>query len=246
MFTEERARWLHTHYRWLEQHLPARLNGTHASLMTPTPECFPFRNTGDHAFATAVFQRVREHLGLLDWPCQLVAQVDPDQEHRAVFAATGLLGSLPANAGAAGTFSATDSVEITYSPLLLKNPSALVATLAHELCHYLLATVQTEPPATWSELEPLTDLAAVHEGCGIFLANSAFTFGQWTDHSSQGWQANRQGYLSEAELGFSLSIYAVRHKLDPELIGQHLKANPAEVFWDALEFVEALERDAPC
>lgn len=245
MFTEERARWLYEHYRWLEANLPPRTHGAFPGLVTPTPDCFPFRHTADHAFALAVFQRVREHLGLLAWPCELHPHLDPDQQHRSSLMAAGVLGSLPGSKGAAGTFSAGDTIEITYAPALLVNPPALIATLAHELCHYLLATVQTEPPGTWSELEPLTDLAAVHEGFGIFLANSAFTFGQWTDNSSQGWQASNQGYLSEAELGFALGVFAVRRQLDPEMIGRHLKANPAEVFWDSLDYVAELDQRPP-
>jgi hypothetical protein len=115
--------------------------------------------------------------------------------------------------------------------------------MAHELCHYLLATVKEEPPCGWEEHEPLTDLAAVHEGFGIFLANSAFGFSQWTNTQSQGWEFSSRGYLNEAELGFALGIFVVRRKLPPEDAGRHLKRNPAEVFWDSLDFIEELERN---
>jgi len=124
---------------------------------------------------------------------------------------------------------------------MLKDPVGLVGTLAHELCHFLLATVKNEPPASWKLLEPLTDLAAVREGFGIFLSNSAFQFGQWTSNDQQGWSTQRRGYLSEAELGFSTAIFVVRNRLDPKVAARALKPNPREVFCDALDYVADLE-----
>lgn len=144
--------------------------------------------------------------------------------------------------GAAGTFRSGEEVEITYSPNLLANPTALVATMAHELCHYLMANVAAEPPCGWAAHEPLTDLAAVHEGFGVFLCNSAFHFSQWTSATHQGWQSGRQGYLDEAELGFALGVFCIRRGIDPELAMGHLKPNPGEVFWDSLGYIEDLER----
>ncbi len=244
MFTEERARWLYEHFCWLERHLPARTSGQPtAELITPTRDFYPFPKTGDHVFAKAMFQQTRAYMGLMDWPCRLVPHVDQDMQQRESFHAAGVMGALGSEGGAAGTFSVEDMVEITYSPSLLGDPTGLVATLAHELCHYLLATVKESPPCGWEELEPLTDLAAVHEGFGVFLANSAFDFSQWTNTQSQGWEFSKRGYLNEAELGFALGVFVVRRNLPPESAGRHLKRNPAEVFWDSLDFIEELQRN---
>jgi hypothetical protein len=246
MFTEERARWLYEHFCWLERHLPARTGEQkNAVLITPTPEFYPFPKTGDHAFAEAMFGRTRELMGLMEWPCRLVPHVDQGMQQRESFHAGGIMGSLGSEGGAAGTFSVENMVEITYSPTLLSDPMSLVGTLSHELCHYLLATVKEVPPCGWEELEPLTDLAAVHEGFGIFLANSAFAFDQWTNTQNQGWQSSKRGYLTEAELGFALAIFVVRRGLPPESAGRHLKRNPGEVFWDSLEFIDELRRNDP-
>lgn len=241
MFTEERALWLYQHYRWLEQHLPAREGGGTAVLVTPTPEFYPIRNTADHAWATAMFEATRQVMGLSHWPCRLVPHIDAGREQHAAFAAAGVLGEMLTN-DAGGTFSIQDDVEITYSPALLREPVGIVATFAHELCHYLLATVKDEPPCGWADHEPLTDLAAVHEGFGIFLANSAFTFNQWTDAQQSGWQWSKRGYLTEAELGFALGIFTVRNRIEPDAAGKFLKHNPSEVFWDSLGYIEELER----
>jgi hypothetical protein len=83
----------------------------------------------------------------------------------------------------------------------------LVATLAHELAHYRLAGVPTEPPGGADALEFATDLTTVYLGFGLFGANSAFNFRQYQDVMSQGWEAARQGYLSEREWVFALAVY---------------------------------------
>lgn len=241
MFTEQRARWLYQNYVWLEANLPARQDGTKAKLILPTAEHFPMRRTGDHAFAEAVFHRTREFMGLTDWPCHLMPQEDNEQKAHAAMFDSGAMGYSKGPAGAAGTFfSDGQGVEITYSPALLHDPVSLISTYAHELSHYLLATVKTDPPCGWAEHEPLTDLAAVHEGFGVFLCNGAFTFSQWGNNKTQGWQSSRRGYLNEAELGFATGIFCVRSGITPETIGPHLKPNPREVFWDSLDYIAGL------
>ena len=57
----------------------------------------------------------------------------------------------------------------------LKDSLALVATQAHELCHLILlgpGLLSGDDP----DMEPLTDLATVYLGMGVFAANSARRF----------------------------------------------------------------------
>jgi hypothetical protein len=143
MFTEERARWLHRHFLWLEKFLPGRDN-TATPLVLPTRDYYPQRNSRDHAFAESIFETTRRYMGLGAWPCRLIPQSDEDREAAAAFA-NGVSAEMRFS-GAAGTFSVGEEVEITYSPSLLDDPPGLVATFAHELCHYLIAAVQDEPP----------------------------------------------------------------------------------------------------
>ena len=180
-------------------------------------------------------------MGLTEWKCRLVPQSDEERAAVETFS-RGAASMEMRYTSAAGTFSVGDEVEITYSPSLLTDPPGLVATLAHELCHYLMAYVKVEPPCGWAEHEPLTDLAAVHEGFGIFLRNSAFHFDQWSTATHGGWQSGTRGYLNEAELGFALGIFCIRRKIDPELAMSHLKPNPGEIFWDSLGYIEELEQ----
>src|SRR5205085_12416082 len=50
---------------------------------------------------------------------------------------------------------------------LLAHPGRLIATFAHELAHYLLATAPTSPPCEDDEHEFLTDLTAAYLGFGV-------------------------------------------------------------------------------
>jgi hypothetical protein len=238
MFTEERALWLYRNYRWLEQVLPKR--SVPAPIIDLSPKFFPQGFAATAASAEASFETVKRLMLLQEWPCRLVAETNEQAEFRQAMHRSGIYNA-PLEAGALGTFSAGDEVVITYRRDLLSNPTAMVATFAHELCHYLLATVQSPPEDGWEHLEPLTDLAAVHEGFGLILTNAAFSFGQWADSQWQGWQASTQGYLNTAELGFALAIFCQRSGIPPEIVAPALKPNPREVFLDAIDYVADLE-----
>ena len=67
MFTEQRAQWLYQHYLWLEQQLPRWAAEHKTPLILPTPQFYPMRNTGDHAFAETVFETTRQFMGLNQW-----------------------------------------------------------------------------------------------------------------------------------------------------------------------------------
>jgi hypothetical protein len=240
-FTEERAVWLYKHYNWLNAYLPKRSSVGRSALVLPTAQFFPDRYQADHASAECLFYRVRDLIGMSDWNCRIEQRRSIDRELQADLSRSGVLGETSTQ-GAAGTFSVPEKeVLITYSAPLLNDPIGLVATFAHELCHYLLATVKEEPPATWKQLEPLTDLSAVLEGFGVFLCNSAFTFSQWTSYDTQGWSVKQKGYLTEAELGFALAIYCIKNRIDERLAARNLKPNPCEVFCDALDYILDLE-----
>jgi hypothetical protein len=92
---------------------------------------------------------------------------------------------------------------------------AFVATLAHELGHFLISDIRTPPPGGHSILEFATDLAAVFLGFGVFLANSSFVFSQYQGGGVRGWSADNRGYLSEPQLVHAFAIFTVLSKSDP-------------------------------
>ena len=114
-----------------------------------------------------------------------------------------------ATSGAAGFYhhDPADRPHISINEAQLKDPTVLVAVLAHELGHIILlrpGLVDRDDP----DMEPLNDLLTVFLGFGIFTANSAFRFEQHSDNTSQGWSARRLGDLSEEQLGYALARFA--------------------------------------
>ena len=97
----------------------------------------------------------------------------------------------------------------------VNDPMSVVATFAHELCHYQLLgskRVGRDEP----DHEPLTDLAVIFFGFGIFAANASF---RSSSYSSGNWHytsMKRQGYLPPPVLGYGLALYALlRQETNP-------------------------------
>jgi hypothetical protein len=122
----------------------------------------------------------------------------------------------------------------------LKNPTALVATLAHELCHLLLLRPGLVD-RNEADMEPLTDLLTALLARGGFTANSAFCFQQFTEVSSQGWSTRRQDYLSEAMFGYALAGFAMERGERKPRWADHLSTCIASYFNHAEAWIAANE-----
>lgn len=193
-------------------------------LVLPTKENFPPSPNRGHERVADLFGHVKRAAGMEDWPCELRAGAGERPAH----VGTGLLlrhegASLPC-----GTFEVTDSggaktVVITYSPTLADEPTALIATFAHELAHYLMSTAGSDPPGGWELHELHTDLLAVWLGFGLFLANSARSFAQFQSAGEMGWSARTQGYLSEGALVTAVALAERLGGRDPLAAAPYLK-----------------------
>lgn len=98
--------------------------------------------------------------------------------------------------------------EISINEINLGNPEALIATLAHELCHIkLLGEKKME-----ENDEYMTDLATVFFGFGVFTSNASFQFSQEYDR----WAYSTAGYLNHNEWAYSLALFAfLRYEENP-------------------------------
>lgn len=170
----------------------------------PTRDFFPPSDETGHGKALHVFDCVRALMRMPpeDWPCRLEAQPRRlDGERVAEFVA--ITGGTEPN----GTFRMEEGgAVITYASDLVDEPVSLVATFAHEMAHYLLASESDLVADETHEL--MTDLVVAFAGLGVFGANTAFSFEQHSDAFSQGWRSRSSGYFSSRSWAFALAVFA--------------------------------------
>ena len=207
-------------FKWLLKHFGGDDFYKDAQLVLPTKEYFPSKVESEAEAAIETFDAVKKYAGMEAWPCKLEAQEEDLNTHVAPTLSVQNVPTTPL-----GTFGSNDNddIIITYNPKIVNNPTQLVATYAHELAHYLTATCPEDPPGGWDNWEFATDIAATFLGFGIFMANSAVHFQQFTDVDAQGWEYNRSGYLSENEHIFALGIFLLLKDISVESALPHLK-----------------------
>lgn len=222
LLSEEDRNFQHACYAWLLKHFGGDDFYNEAQLVLPTEEFFPAQVASPEEAAQATFKQVKKYAGMEEWPCTLIAQ---EEDPNLVVAPTLVIQNVEHNPS--GTFSANESneVTITYNPELTANPTQMVATFAHELAHYLTAAAPEPPPGGWDNWEFATDICASFLGFGIFVANSAFNFGQYTTVDAQGWRSSRGGYLSEAEHSYSLALFLILKEIPFEQALEHCDTN---------------------
>lgn len=115
----------------------------------------------------------------------------------------------------------------------LTDPMCLVGTIAHELGHVRLLG-EGRVDGGFEDHEPLTDLLTVFFGLGIFTANSAFSF----DASSDGWQVQRRGYLSEEMFGYALALFALMRGERRPAWSKFLEGSVSSYFKNGLKYLE--------
>ena len=195
--------WVLEAWAWLLTHLGGRLR--YAPLVTATKDYFPPTETVGHERALYVFDRVKTLMGMPDWACELEPFDRLDTEQR-----VGYYAKLQRGGSAHGTFRIEEGkVIISYASDLTDQPRQLIATLAHELSHYLIATVRKPLPGGNELHELLTELTVAYNGFGLFGANAAFRFAQHQDSFGQGWSASRSGYFSEPTWAFAIALFTV-------------------------------------
>jgi hypothetical protein len=230
--------WLFDTFDWLLAEAGGWARFEKMRLVLPTPEFFPVASD-DARLADDMLAQIKLLADMRDWPVRLTMQEDAPTNEQ-MFGQIALGGARTKSA--AGTFRGHGgnglSSEITYAPNLLRQPQSLVATLAHELGHYLLSTAKNEPPGGWEMEEPATDACAVFMGFGVFLANSSFHFGRTSGARWGGWRASQLGYLNEQTLAYALGLFLRLRGLDPQLALRHLTTNPRAYLKDALYDLE--------
>jgi hypothetical protein len=226
---EEDQKWVDGSLNWLLGQFGAEYF-LGRKIILPEASFFPEKYSGTESCAEALVRRVCSYMDVDASSIRVEFFSDRDEiaeNHR-------LGGS--EHSGAAGLYSADSDrrQRVAINVSQLKNPTSLVATIAHELGHVILlggGRISRE----YKDHELLTDLITVFLGLGIFTANSAFQFKQWRDHSHQGWSASRQGYMTEEMFGYSLAACAWIRGEEKPAWAKHLAMNVGHYFKESLK-----------
>jgi len=230
--------WQFACWAWFLRHFGGADAMRARPLILPTGAFFTRPKATGHAAAQDIFDQTARHFGLDPAEFRLVPQakgIDPNLGPHQFVA--------NAPSGPAGTFSVTrgGTLKITYRPELVAEPMQLVATFAHEICHPLLLAIETPPPGGEDMEEFATDLAVSFFGFGIFNANTAAIFRQFSDAGtgSQRWTMERQGYLSPAERAFALARFVSGRADDERDARLFLDQGPLAYFSKAVKYLAA-------
>lgn len=219
--------WIERMIHWCEAEFGAP--ALRKTPLLPTPEFFPGLGTDSLTDVEIVVRVVREHLEIA--PERISVEVFDDSSPQ-------LPKTAGSRKGAAGHYHREGGVGIiAIGRSQTRDSMALVATVAHELAHERLLG-ENHPAADEADHEPLTDLATVFFGLGIFTANSSFTYKQ----DSWSWRTRRLGYITEPMFGYALAYYAwLRDETAPPW-ARHLDTNPRSYFRQGLRYLSARSR----
>ena len=228
--SEEARQWVNYGFSRLERML-GRKRLLEAKVVKPTAEDFPDPYDKTPEAAALLFSRVCGYMNV-DRSC-ITLEIFPDETEE-------LKELLPAwrsdgHRGAAGLYihahekgrtseEGSSGMVVAIRSSMLKDPTSLVATMAHELGHVILlgGNLLTHDS---SDHEPLTDLLTVFLGLGIFTANSAARFQQFQDDRRSGWSVRRLGYLPEPVFGYALAKFAMERTEHKPEWARHLSTN---------------------
>jgi hypothetical protein len=217
---------------WIEEQL-AFLHGQFGDgilrgpVLLPTDEYFPGSYTGSPADIRRVFGLLCRRYGVS--PDVVRLEITDDDEDLAANVAH----LLSSGRSAAGVYHSGEGV-VAVQGSLGRTPVSWVATLAHELGHARLIG-EGRVAAERRDGEPLTDLATVFFGCGIFTANAALEF----SNDRVRWRSQRLGYLTEPMFGYALACYA-RLRGEPDAPwASFLDTNPRAYFRKGARYLHA-------
>lgn len=219
--TEDQQKWVDEGFRRLSRMLGSSRMTT-ARVVLPTDEFFPDPYDSSTEALHALFLRVCGYMHVQ--PSRVKLELIPDH-------AGELIDLLPAWSGSpkdvAGVHIAGEKDELPVVGVnvsLLREPLAVIATLAHELCHViLLGGGHLNRDA--EDMEPMTDLATVYLGLGVFTGNACCRFEQHQDNSRQGWSMKTRGYLNQPVYGYALARFAKDRGEQQPAWESHLSTN---------------------
>lgn len=237
---EEDKQWIEEAMLWLVDQFGSEVL-CQAEVILPTEEYFPDKYLGTQISVEKVVWRVCEYMGVE--PSTIRVQIYAEQRDVLPEGSPLYHGVRRQHAGTAGMYRTAGRSKmgrrggiVAIEASKLKDPPSVVATAAHELGHHILS--ERKLPRDALRLEYLTDLVPVFLGLGILTSNVAFQFSQWQRANAHGWEASRQGYLSEEMYGYALACFAwMRGEEKPEW-SKYLTLNIRTYFKRGLKYLQ--------
>jgi hypothetical protein len=234
--SEEDRLWVNEGFNRLEK-LLGRRRMLEATVMTPTAEDFPDPYDKTTEAAEKLFSRVCDYMDVDRSKVEFEIFPDETEELKAI---------LPSWSGRGGKHAAGLYIHameeqgsnrndgrrqavVAIRSSQLKDPLALVATIAHELGHVILLGGGLMDPKPVDH-EPMTDLLTVYLGLGIFTANSAGRFKQFQEDRRIGWSMERLGYLPEEVFAYALAKFVIERNEQKVAWERHLSTNVRSYF----------------
>jgi hypothetical protein len=174
-------------------------------LVLPSKDFFPPTDTEGAERGRYVFDMVCRWMGIHDSACVLESYERPPAN-----AHLGGLAMVKGPSAPSGTFQTVNGQPVvSYALDLVEQPRVLIATLAHELSHYLIAraALRGAMPGGREAHELSTELCVAYSGFAVFGANAAFEFEGHHFAGGHGWSSQRRGYFSERSWAFALAVF---------------------------------------
>lgn len=217
------VQWLYDCYAWALREFDARVFHEETLLVLPNDRFFPGRVDSIDGMANLIFDKVKEYAGVAHWPTRLVdgrqCQTVPQPRLLLSGAVRGSGGVTP------GQVAEDEYLVLPYDPALVNNPEGMVASLSHQLAHYM-ATLAKEPPPGGEQSWPqATEVLAVFLGFGLMFANSAFNVRLPKCGSCAPQPVDRQSFLSQYDTTYALAIFCVLKGIPNGRVLPHLKGS---------------------
>ncbi len=216
---EATVAWQFELYRWALNEFDSHLFFQKSVLVTPTNTHFPGRVESVQGMAELVFDRVRKYALLSHWSCRLVpvSEFDPQAQQPVNIPRPLRIGDDSA-AGFEGA-----PLLIAYEPAQVRDPQALIASLAHILAHYLATMAESPPPGGADNWPHACEILAVYLGFGLMLSNSAFTVRTSGCGGCGAAAVGRDNHLSQYDLTYALALFATLKGVPDKMLLCHLK-----------------------